>query len=673
MRFGKASWLLSAIVFLVMAGNLHAQQTTLDHLKDAVERGDFRTVKKLVETVPQEVLGAFFSAVEAHLEARKSGNSERARIFGDTMSAIGNAFYVGKDNRNYEKYTNFIKNMRVTALQSWLDGWAIYRKFKGVYGEAWEAKVPDAFVKAIELGGEVYPHFERINDFFLLGWVYQDIGRLHGQVSANLEAEESYKQAIEYFGYCGAEDKVTETRAFLDQLKSGQVKTAIDEEMERKDLEDRQAREEADKPLWKKVTLAYRPAKKFPFTSPNPLTTDEYINWSGNRIEPDQFGPFYDSTVFDGGSFMFYAVNDAVKLNPRTTSPIARYQFMHENKKLYLDYNDDGFATKEERIPIGGRPKFVEFDLETEDGEKFKYGVQMCELKKEKFFNFDTTYSAGNIRWQRACYMQGDDLDGQKIVLIDDNNNGTYSDYGTDSFVVGSGKTAQFLSEVISVGDKLYRIKIPNPLGTELQWMPYTDPTGKIEVKFKGKKTPSCLYVVGKGANSKTIIPLDAKNPVSVPVGTYYFYFGILKDGKGRNASWAEIRKGDSKSFEVNADETFSLELGAPFSFNYEVRTDGDQAVLRGRDLAVIGKYGEGYTRFYPFVPKGDVMVRVQKGGIVAKEKLKPIDQGVFNTGSNLAWFPRDVTWDKVAKDVEYRLRIKAKHDLLGVIMRDFK
>jgi hypothetical protein len=591
------------------------------------------------------------------------------------MTKVANAYYVTHKDSNFERYVQFIRNLRTVNRQSWIDGWNGYREYREAAASAWEAKDEAAFAAAIEVGRKVCPHFERINDYFLLGYIYQDLGRLATQNRATEEAKSNYDQAKTYFEAFGAKDKVMETQGLLDQLAQGELQTAADIERERRDAEARAAAEAELAPLWKETPLTYRSSEKFDYVTPGPLSTEEYVNWAGARVESGKFGPFYDAFSFEVATFMgYYSSDDGIGIRPRATSPLVRYQIMNEDKKMYLDLNDDGEIQKDERIEVTGRPTFHEFQLQTADEKPFRYAVMMCELKEEKFFGFNTRYGEGSLRWQRACWMQGEAFDGRPVVLIDDDSNGTYNDYGADAIVVGKGKRADFLSEIVRVEGELYRVQVDDVLGATIRTMPFSGPTGMVEVHYKGPILPESLYIRGAGGDLKRVVlPLLQKTAVKVPVGKWVFYYGSLRDGKGRNASLAEIRKGKSEAFEVNENATTVVELGAPFTFDYEVKADGNNSVLRGRDLRVFGSRGELYTRFYPEVPRGDVIVMVGKGGVVTKEKLKPIDQGIFNTSSDQAWFPRDVSWQSPGKDLEYRCRIRAKHGLLGNIVADVK
>ena len=75
-------------------------------------------------------------------------------------------------------------------------------------------------------------------------------------------------------------------------------------------------------------------------------------------------------------------------------------------------------------------------------------------------------------------------IDGQKIRIIDQNNNGRYDEYGKDAMVVGQGRYASFLSKVINVRGKLYSIEVSRD-GRTLTYEPYAGKSGTLDMTTK--------------------------------------------------------------------------------------------------------------------------------------------------------------------------------------------
>ena len=51
-------------------------------------------------------------------------------------------------------------------------------------------------------------------------------------------------------------------------------------------------------------------------------------------------------------------------------------------------------------------------------------------------------------------------VEGVPVQLIDQNNNGVFNEIGIDAMVVGSGKSAAFLSKIVNLKGQLFEFEV---------------------------------------------------------------------------------------------------------------------------------------------------------------------------------------------------------------------
>ena len=137
-----------------------------------------------------------------------------------------------------------------------------------------------------------------------------------------------------------------------------------------------------------------------------------------------------------------------------------------DGSALRIDRDADG----ELDAKVEGVEGLVTLRAETEAGEKLRYSVRL------KRTNAGWVFAASGA-------VLGI-LDGQKIRIIDQNNNGRHDDYGEDAMVIGQGRYASFLSRVINVRGKLYSIEVSED-GRTLNYKPYVGATGTLDLSSR--------------------------------------------------------------------------------------------------------------------------------------------------------------------------------------------
>ena len=165
---------------------------------------------------------------------------------------------------------------------------------------------------------------------------------------------------------------------------------------------------------------------------------------------------------------------------------------------------------------------------------------------------------------------------------------------------------------------------------------------------------------------------------VEVPVGVYKLYYGEMRKGSKREMAKTIILPGaDTQTWTVTKGKTTTVELGQPYSFDFQVQQDAKMAKVVGGTVVVTGKAGERYERPWNCVPRPDMSIR-KKG---AKKGTKPQkmdaivgNDQLYSIGWEHAWFPLDTVIDKQAGDgtVEVQLTEK-KNKLFGKVVSDWK
>lgn len=223
----------------------------------------------------------------------------------------------------------------------------------------------------------------------------------------------------------------------------------------------------------------------------------------------------------------------------------------------------------------------------------------------------------GGWRWASSGMLVGK-LGGKKISIIDQNNNGRFTDFGEDALVVGKSKSASFLSKVVNTGKDLYEIEISDD-GSELTYRPYTGAVGEInllkEFKAKGKLTAA---VIRNENGSHSFEVSKAKRGMMVPEGLYTIVSGKIETGK----EYALIRTGESKPIRVSADEPSIFEWGGPIRATFDYQRDGEEVTFSPQSLWFYGKAGEEYHSWFPDGQPPNFIIKDEKGREITSAKF---------------------------------------------------
>jgi len=258
---------------------------------------------------------------------------------------------------------------------------------------------------------------------------------------------------------------------------------------------------------------------------------------------------------------------------------------------LRVDRNADGTM----EAVIDGGEGLLTLNGKTHAGEKFLYALRLVKT---------------NAGWGRAASGAAlGIIDGQKIRIIDQNNNGRYDDYGADAIVIGQGRYATFLSKVINVRGKLYSIDVSTD-GLSLTCEPYTGERGTLDMatQFATKgKLLSAIVCSADGMYSFDMVGGSKE----IPAGDYDLYHG--KIGVGRNL--VTFSKGEVPPIKIEPDQKLALAFGEPVNIEFNFVEEPGRVIMDPQLVRYVGRGGESYDRWNPFGGSPQFDVRDSKTG----------------------------------------------------------
>ncbi|MFQ5654248.1 MAG: hypothetical protein ACE5GW_05915 [Planctomycetota bacterium] len=186
-------------------------------------------------------------------------------------------------------------------------------------------------------------------------------------------------------------------------------------------------------------------------------------------------------------------------------------------------------------------------------------------------------------------------LHGTRFRLIDQNNNGSYVDYGEDAMIVGRGNIACFLSRVVNVRGKLLDISVARD-GSTIRATSHRGESGTLTLgpcKTKGK----VLAAIIRSEDGRCSFNVArTSRGLRVPVGSYLLHGGEIGLGENR----VKFRAGRSKAITVGAGEKKEVRWGGPVSAEFAYKREGDELHLSPKQVWYFGQAGEEYYHWFP-------------------------------------------------------------------------
>ncbi|MDA1264666.1 MAG: hypothetical protein O2816_06265 [Planctomycetota bacterium] len=205
---------------------------------------------------------------------------------------------------------------------------------------------------------------------------------------------------------------------------------------------------------------------------------------------------------------------------------------------------------------------------------------------------------------------------GTKLQLIDQDGDGRFTGFGTDAMIVGTGKRAQFLSDVINLGGALYTIEVAED-GSSLSYAPYSGPVGTLDFTTELDAEAKLLTAIVRSKDGKRSFDLAlAPTGLQVPAGDYEIHSGSFGLGKAT----VQIQPGHSKPMTVVADGKQTLDWGGPVRAEFAYQRQGSEIAFHPDYVWYYGAAGEQYLGWHPIgkSPEFQVMER-DSGAELAK------------------------------------------------------
>lgn len=235
----------------------------------------------------------------------------------------------------------------------------------------------------------------------------------------------------------------------------------------------------------------------------------------------------------------------------------------------------------------------------------------------------DSTYSMRLVNrgeWYRAPGgMMIGKIEGKRIRLIDQNNNGSYSDMGKDAMIIGRRKVATFLSRVVNIDGRLFEID-PSSNGTSLKYRPFEGPSGSLSLAAPDNRG-KILSAILKSEDGLFSFDLSGDDDAFVlPAGNYSIEAGSIGLGESR----VQVRRGRSEWIRISAGQDASASWGGPVLAEFAYRRKGGSIDLSPSNIWYYGVMGEEYFGWAPNGKSPKILVSSRKTGRQIAEAYFP-------------------------------------------------
>lgn len=361
-----------------------------------------------------------------------------------------------------------------------------------------------------------------------------------------------------------------------------------------------------------------------------------------------------------------------------------------ENAKYVFDPGDKN------SVPLKlGRP--MTFECKLPSGGGVEYGFTAALGSNQESFhgtslNYAPTDNRTNIMYTSAA-SRVVDIVGAKIRVFDDNCDGKF---GSDPFsladfkgqmkgpfplfdamLLPGGKKAVPFSGVAKLGAKWYRFKSDSEqLGTKFQVRELDIKTGTLKVNWSGPAAMKPHYLIFAETGEFVGAFFDAlaagDKGIEVPAGEYQFYYGMFRNGKGRNyQKYAMVAPENAKKFRVEPGKPTVINMGAPFKFVAKTSLDASEVSVTGKSVEIQGADNERYVLLSDETPRPKVEWRKPgaKSGTAFGEMKRPT-LGQKDSPDILCW-PEDFKAKRPeAGPMEFRLM--EEHKWFGVVASEW-
>ena len=204
-------------------------------------------------------------------------------------------------------------------------------------------------------------------------------------------------------------------------------------------------------------------------------------------------------------------------------------------------------------------------------------------------------------------------VEGTRIRLIDQNNNGRFDDFGEDAMIVGNGKVASLLSRVVSIDSHLFEIEIDAD-GQKLGYRPYAGPASVLELATvtKGK----IIAAVVKSTDGKYSYGFtNGTAKMTVPAGDYALHSGTISFG----GNTVKMKTGRALPVTATADGKGQISWGGPLRAEFQYSRTGSELTFDPNAIRFFGKSGEEYYAWAPLGKSPKISLHTKSGREIAE------------------------------------------------------
>ncbi len=282
-----------------------------------------------------------------------------------------------------------------------------------------------------------------------------------------------------------------------------------------------------------------------------------------------------------------------------------RFAVKLEGTVLWVDRNGNGECDAKVEPLERGQTGLMVFRTQEPSGTDRSYAVRLS--------------SEGAWSYSASGAMVGE-LAGERLQLIDQNNNGRFDDFGADAMVIGRGKAASFLSRVVNVAGELYSIEVSSD-GARVEAKPFAGESGNLDLASELETKARMRSVVLRSLDGETSFEVSqAKGSVKLPVGEYQVHSGVVALGKGH----AELRTGRMKTLKVEAGQTTTPSWGGPVQAEFLYHRSGGKIKIGPREIWYYGRSGEEYSNFMPLGTSPTFTIKDKQTGEVLVDAKFP-------------------------------------------------
>jgi hypothetical protein len=672
-RAGLAFLLFAVAVSLAPAAAAQQltekQQAFLAQYRSLLEVQDQRGIAALVQNDMRLIADAASLGLLDQYSFKFAKDGDESSL--DELKSLAAAVDVREDGTRFTKRFDMLRKLTPDQRPLWMQMRVAFGNAMNVFVDARTKKDEVAYRRAIAELDDVAGQAKGLGDLEISSYCSYHVGVCWNELSEFGATITTFESAIDQW-VGGGRPKIDPMYAYMVEKRRELIEKGFDPRQKDKPPPDPGAtppverkngttsyREGMD---WQEWGTEYREMKDpAQLPSSSPWNADHLLLWREFGWEEKE------------GSHNFGVLTQPAPFG----KPL---MIVRDGAKGFFDYDGDGKEGKGEPgcKVIDGKATLNSIKGGGEGKEAEPYAFFMLTGGQTQWFGTPVNWT-GRGRYRVACYREAKVL-GETVILLDDNSSGSFCDpseqrdnllrgypgyVDNDGMIVG--KRLLPWSDVVEIGGKWFHVKSLDPHAKKLRTRELDIETGSVVLKWNGPVPPKML-VLGEVRQFKgSYVDVAGGKPVPVPVGRWEIAYGRIETGKGAQTKQAWIFKGDAEPIEVKAGETVTLDMGAPYKFDFEAEDQGKALLVKGKSLLVKDKIGAIVGRIYDEIPYPEVAIRAKGGAAIGKPKtMARIPTEIFNKDSAWQWFPNDLTLDKPDKSVvEAQLTLK-KHSMLG-------